>query len=136
MCSSIRTVSCGTHLPFPRWWSCCQEAGLLYVWLDLCCQLGLLVEQPVPVLPLDLARSRGCCHLLAACPVKSSRIDHTIVNENRKQEDVSKPCNCSNWSHPHECAKSHSPGLSLVILLMSHFSLSSTILHKADPPAS
>lgn len=47
----VRAVNRGTHLPFPRWWCCCQEPGHLYVWLDLCCQLGLLVEQPVPVLP-------------------------------------------------------------------------------------
>lgn len=69
-------------------------------------------------------QEQSCCRCVATCPVKSSRIDCAIVNENHRQEVVAKACNCTNWWHPHECAKSHSPDLSLVILLMSCFSIS------------
>lgn len=134
MCSSNGTGSCATYSSSPERWSCCQEPGHPNACLGLCCQPGFPGERSVPALPLDLASSRGCCQLLAAGPVKSSRIDHVIVNENHKQADTAKPCNCTNWGHRHERAKSHSPGLRLVILLTSCFSTSTT-LHKADPPA-
>lgn len=132
-CFSKRTGSHATHLLSPKWSSCCQKPERLNAWWGLCCQPGPSGEQPVPALALDLARSRGCCQLLAACPVKSSRIDHAIFNENHKQE-AAKPCNCTNCSHRHDHAKSHSPGLSLVILLTPCFSTSSAPPHEADSP--
>lgn len=118
-------------LPFPRWcfW---QEQGCVSAWLELCCPAWPWGSTQCLPCSGPCQEQSCCCCLVAACPVKSSRIDRAIVNENHKQEDVAKACNCTNWWHPHECAKSRSPDLSLVIL-MSCFSIS--YVRKSHLPA-